>query len=212
MALTPASVPSNNVQRHTSITFGPDPTRGHENKALYIPSPWELDQGRRIEEVDFEGSDLALGQARSSDSQSVASSTVTGSVRQRQVTRQLSHDLSIANVASSLFTLGPTASSTKRETVAQPQEEPLSKQLALPELSSQATVSRNSNFRNLSAQDREMLGGLEYRALKLLLKITTGYFFGLHLFGVVCLLPWIRHADPKYREYLRECGQNSVWW
>lgn len=196
------------MQRQTTITFTDDPPPSHD-KALYIPSPRELDQGRRIEEVDFEGS--VLEQARTSDSQSVASSTVTGSVRQRRMTRQLSNNLSISNIASSLFTLGPTASSTKRETV-QPQEEPLSKQLALPKLSSQATVGRNSNFRNLTEQDREMLGGLEYRALKLLLKIATGYFFGLHLFGVICLLPWIRHSDPKYRDYLRECGQNSVWW
>ncbi|OJI99684.1 hypothetical protein ASPVEDRAFT_39063 [Aspergillus versicolor CBS 583.65] len=203
-----SDVPSNNVQR--SITFADDPPPNHD-KALYIPSPRELDQGRRIEEVDFEDSDPALEQARTSDSQSIASSTVTGSIRQRRMTRQLSTDLSISNIASSLFTLGPTTSSTKREIV-QPREEPLSKQLALPELSSRATVGRNSNFRNLTEQDREMLGGLEYRALKLLLKITTGYFFGLHLFGVICLLPWIRHADPKYRDYLRECGQNSVWW
>jgi hypothetical protein len=48
--------------------------------------------------------------------------------------------------------------------------------------------------------------------LKLLLKIVTGYFFGLHLFGAICLIPWILHADQKYRDYLEECGQGSVWW
>jgi potassium uptake Trk family protein len=72
-----------------------------------------------------------------------------------------------------------------------------------------------------------MLGGIEYRSLKLLLKIVTGkiiasrglglpdrigYFFGLHLFGAICLIGWILHADPKYREYLAECGQGNVWW
>ncbi|OAX78132.1 hypothetical protein ACJ72_07563, partial [Emergomyces africanus] len=38
------------------------------------------------------------------------------------------------------------------------------------------------------------------------------YFFGLHLFGAVCLLGWILHSDPKYRKYLGECGQSPVWW
>ncbi|KAF4763182.1 hypothetical protein HAV15_000190 [Penicillium sp. str.  len=48
--------------------------------------------------------------------------------------------------------------------------------------------------------------------LKLLLKIVVGYFFGLHLFGAICLVGWILHADPKYRGYLAECGQGNVWW
>lgn len=44
----------------------------------------------------------------------------------------------------------------------------------LPWLSRQVTVGRNSDFRGLSAQDREELGGIEYRSLKILLKILIG--------------------------------------
>jgi hypothetical protein len=44
----------------------------------------------------------------------------------------------------------------------------------MPYLSSQATIGRNSQFQNLTKEDRELLGGLEYRALKLLLKIVVG--------------------------------------
>jgi hypothetical protein len=44
----------------------------------------------------------------------------------------------------------------------------------LPFLSSQATVSRNSKFTNLTARDREALGGIEYRALKVLWRIVFG--------------------------------------
>ncbi|THC93698.1 hypothetical protein EYZ11_006809 [Aspergillus tanneri] len=88
----------------------------------------------------------------------------------------------------------------------------LSQQLDLPELSSQATLGQNSQFHNLTAKDREILGGIEYRSLKLLLKIVTGYFFGLHIFGAICLVGWIQHANPKYRQYLEQCGQGSVWW
>ena len=54
---------------------------------------------------------------------------------------------------------------------------PLSKDLALPNLSSNATVGRNSQFHNLTERDRELLGGIEYRSLKLLLKIVTGKIF-----------------------------------
>jgi hypothetical protein len=39
-----------------------------------------------------------------------------------------------------------------------------------------------------------------------------GYFFGLHLLGVLFLLPWIWNADPKYREYLASQGQGETWW
>lgn len=45
---------------------------------------------------------------------------------------------------------------------------------SLPQLSEQVTVGRNSNFHNMTLRDREELGGIEYRSLKLLLKITLG--------------------------------------
>lgn len=87
-----------------------------------------------------------------------------------------------------------------------------SKSLDLPNLSTYASLGRNSHFYNLSVEDRDTIGGIEYRSLKLLLKITVGYSFGLHLFGAICLVGWILHADPKYRAYLDECGQGHVWW
>ncbi|KAJ3537159.1 hypothetical protein NM208_g6428 [Fusarium decemcellulare] len=89
------------------------------------------------------------------------------------------------------------------------------KQLALndrPFLSRQATIGRNSQFHNLTSEDRELLGGIEYRSLKLLLKIVLAYFFGLHIFGVICLVGWIQTANPKYKEYIDSTGQNRNWW
>lgn len=44
----------------------------------------------------------------------------------------------------------------------------------LPQLSRHVTVGRNSQFHNLSEADREILGGIEYRSLKLLFKIIIG--------------------------------------
>ncbi|USP79607.1 hypothetical protein yc1106_06881 [Curvularia clavata] len=59
---------------------------------------------------------------------------------------------------------------------------------------------------------QDELGGVEYRALRILLKIVAGYFFGLHLFGAICLIPWIHLAPSRYREYLASQGQNPTWW
>lgn len=82
----------------------------------------------------------------------------------------------------------------------------------LPWLSRQVTVGRNSNFYGLSAKDREELGGIEYRSLKVLLKILIGLFLGLHTLGIVGLLPWIIHGPSHYRDYLASQGQDKVWW
>lgn len=99
-------------------------------------------------------------------------------------------------------------------------------------LSKQVTIGRNSRFYNLTAEDEEKLGGIEYRASKLLLKIAigtrppsifdcgvcvingrlVGYFFGLHLFGAICLIPWIHRAPAKYTDWLAANGQNKTWW
>lgn len=38
------------------------------------------------------------------------------------------------------------------------------------------------------------------------------YFFGLHLLGVICLVPWIHRADSQYKEYLHSQGQGLTWW
>ena len=101
----------------------------------------------------------------------------------------------------------------------------------IPGLSSGVVVGRNSRLYNLTTEDKERLGGIEYRSLRLLLKAVTGksctplccfvcvltwggivYFFGIHLFGALCLLPWIHRAPEKYTDYLRECGQDKTWW
>lgn len=80
-------------------------------------------------------------------------------------------------------------------------------------LSANAIIGRNSNFVNLSEEDRDRLGGIEYRSLKLLLKIVVAYYVSLHLIGIICLTPWIHRTDnPKYREYLASMGVNATWW
>lgn len=38
------------------------------------------------------------------------------------------------------------------------------------------------------------------------------YFFGIHLFGAICLVGWIQTADSKYREVLDLSAQDKNWW
>lgn len=131
-------------------------------------------------------------------------------LQRRKSTRSMnSRTHTLERIVTSVFVLGnPPTHNHGIQRV----EQSAIKELSLPNISSFATIGRNSQFHNLTAEDRERLGGIEYRSLKVLLKIVIGYFFGLHLFGAICLVGWILHADPKYRAYLAECGQGNVWW
>ncbi|GAT26919.1 cation transporter [Aspergillus luchuensis] len=86
--------------------------------------------------------------------------------------RSATSGLPFERVASSLFVIGKQPSRA-REPSLRPAIS-LSKDANLPDLSVQATLGRNSQFHNLTAADRERLGGIEYRSLKLLLKIVIG--------------------------------------
>ncbi|KAM0337699.1 hypothetical protein ACHAPU_011518, partial [Fusarium lateritium] len=117
----------------------------------------------------------------------------------------------VAGVASSLLMMGSETKRPRRQsTTSVSRQQPALNDR--PFLSRQATIGRNSEFHNLTSHDRELLGGIEYRSLKLLLKIVTAYFFGIHLFGAICLVGWIQTANPKYREYLQSIGQDKNWW
>ncbi|KAJ5820090.1 cation transporter [Penicillium riverlandense] len=126
--------------------------------------------------------------------------------------RLISTTLTLERAASMMFVLGI---SRNRSQISRPPSShgiPQSQTNYLPILSAQATLDRNSQFYELTDEDREKLGGIEYRSLKLLLKVVIGYFIGLHLFGAICLVPWMQHTSPNYQEYLAECGQDKVWW
>ncbi|KAK1094117.1 low affinity potassium transporter [Friedmanniomyces endolithicus] len=93
----------------------------------------------------------------------------------------------------------------------------------MPYLSWQATIGRNSAFLGLTEDQRDELGGIEYRALKTLAKVLILYFVGFHLLGMVVYLPWILHTQGQllpssgspiltYRQYVQSSGTNPVWW
>ena len=85
------------------------------------------------------------------------------------------------------------------------------KEDGIPYLSWEPTVGRNSTFVDLTEQQREELGGIEYRSLKSLAMILTCYFWGFSIFGVVCLSPWILNSTT-YGPIVTGDGQGRAWW
>lgn len=69
-------------------------------------------------------------------------------------------------------------------------------------------VGRNGQFHNLTAREREYLGGVEYRAIKLLIATVTVYFLLWQLLGAIALGAWIAVNNPSAA---RENAQNP-WW
>ncbi|KAL2835932.1 cation transport protein-domain-containing protein [Aspergillus pseudoustus] len=80
----------------------------------------------------------------------------------------------------------------------------------LPYLSWDATVGRNSNFIDLTEEQRDELGGIEYRALKTLAVILIGYYVLFHLIGIIGLLPWI--MGTHWGNVVKAAGQGRPWW
>lgn len=69
-----------------------------------------------------------------------------------------------------------------------------------------AQIGRNGQFFNLTAQEREYLGGVEYRALKLLILAVTSYFVVLQVLGALTLGAWIAgHETPT-------ADAQNPWW
>ncbi|KAK3367461.1 cation transport protein-domain-containing protein [Podospora didyma] len=58
------------------------------------------------------------------------------------------------------------------------------------------TAGRNSQFHNLSSEEREHLGGCEYRALKVLSVIVPVYFFAFQILGCIALGAWMHNNQP----------------
>jgi hypothetical protein len=80
-----------------------------------------------------------------------------------------------------------------------------------PYLSWVPTIVRNSAFVNLNEEQREELGGIEYRALKTLAIVLMAYFFSFHVLGVICLTPWILKS-ATYGPVVTELNQGRPWW
>jgi len=80
-----------------------------------------------------------------------------------------------------------------------------------PYLSWEPTIGRNSAFPDLTEEQREELGGIEYRSLKTLALILTGYFWIYSAIGVIGLVPWILNQE-HYGQIVDSAGVTRTWW
>ncbi|QSL64953.1 hypothetical protein MERGE_002257 [Pneumocystis wakefieldiae] len=82
---------------------------------------------------------------------------------------------------------------------------------SFPYLSYQPTIGRNSAFVTLTREQRDELGGIEYRALKLLCWILACYYFILHSFAAILFLLFSIYAK-SYHKVISKASASSVWW
>lgn len=71
-----------------------------------------------------------------------------------------------------------------------------------------AQIGRNGQFFNLTAQEREYLGGVEYRALKLLIAAVTCYFVMIQVLGAITLGAWIAVHETS----ATQVNSQNPWW
>ena len=83
--------------------------------------------------------------------------------------------------------------------------------VALPYISFQPTIGRNSAFTSLTHEQRAELGGIEYRATKTLCWVLVLYYFGFHLFGFICYISFIFTAN-SYVPLIASIGVSRGWW
>lgn len=81
-----------------------------------------------------------------------------------------------------------------------------------PYLSWQPTLGRNSEFLDLTEEQREELGGIEYRSLKTLAYVLFVYFWGFWIFGLICIWPWIAVNNDFYGNIVEQAGVSRAWW
>ncbi|KAF4585608.1 potassium transporter [Ophiocordyceps camponoti-floridani] len=81
----------------------------------------------------------------------------------------------------------------------------------MPYLSYTPTMARNSNFVGLTLDQREELGGIEYRSLRTLAVILLLYFWGFQLIILSFLWPFILH-NAFYGKVVEDARVNRTWW
>jgi hypothetical protein len=81
----------------------------------------------------------------------------------------------------------------------------------MPYLSWQPTMGRNSQFPGLTLEQREELGGIEYRSLRTLALILVCYFWGFGLFALTCMLSFIKTND-HYGGVVENAAVSRTWW
>lgn len=91
--------------------------------------------------------------------------------------------------------------------------QPLQKTMSTSYLSWTPTIGRNSTFVHLTDEQKEELGGVEYRAVKLLIKIIVAYYIGFHAMAFIMYVVFIKlSSSAHYAAEIRGYGISPVWW
>lgn len=88
---------------------------------------------------------------------------------------------------------------------------PLAKAMSTNYLSWTPTIGRNSTFVHLTEDQKEELGGVEYRAIKLLIKIIFFFYVGFHVIAF-CLYVGFINVAKGYAKEMRAFGVSPTWW
>lgn len=78
-------------------------------------------------------------------------------------------------------------------------------------LSYQPRIGRNSTFVGLSDSQKTELGGVEYRATKLLCLLLAIYYFGFNILAMIVFSAWVG-SMKKYTTLIRDDGISPQWW
>jgi potassium uptake Trk family protein len=201
------------------IAFIENQRNPKDTTALRIPGPQDYERGERPQRVESregagdmqrKGSDeFAIKVAAEVTRESDNSSTHTHGFKSPLEHLHLPHSIRHRKRRSSIDIRSRAQSFqsfiTRTFSQARDDEDPL------PYLSYVVDIGRNSAFGDLTEEQREELGGIEYRALKTLAWVLIVYNFGWTVFGVIVYLPWIL-CNPKYKQIVENDGQSPVWW
>lgn len=215
------------------IAFLENQRNPKDKLALRIPSPREYDRGGVPETVDDVENRLHLMNASPTDSRDQQPADIASRTNNLPMRQHITIDEPDVPRDRSRTTTFPRLHS--RAITAEDQQEPGSarffnksrsrmstfssilrsnterNQEPMPYLSWEPTIGRNSMFINLTEEQRDELGGIEYRALKTLALTLSIYFFSFHFLGLICLTPWIMKTST-YGNIVRSDGQGRPWW
>ncbi|KAF8425485.1 cation transport protein-domain-containing protein [Tirmania nivea] len=199
--------------QNTHIVFADNqrPPKKHTG-VLRIPSPREFERGGTVEDIE-EDDPNTLRRSQTTGQVSVnedpGPSHSQGRMRRRMgsITERIIPRSQTLEAFSSSFSRGRSTSPMSKLSRRTSRPDPVH----MPYLSYTPTVGRNSAFVDLTEEQKDELGGLEYRALKLLAKILVGYMIIFQVIGLMGLLPWIMTHD-HYGRYVEQQGISRVWW
>jgi len=218
-----------NAEQH--IRFLENQRNPQDSTTLRIPSPREFDRGGRVQSIDERSEELGRQMTRTYGDESSAP-VANGPKVAQHITFNEPDVPAIQRAAGRVATFPRV--DTGRASTLDPgnyYDDPMVRGRshtrrnsgvgflrtntartldAAPYLSWQPTVARNSFFVNLTEEQREELGGIEYRSLKTLALVLLGYFFFFHLLALVSFTPWI--YTTHYGSRVTAIGQGRAWW